>query len=123
MATTDKGTLEQKVLPELQQIASSLGVEGHQRLKKGELIDAIIAAENGKGAGRASAEGKTEAPARAETPTRTDQRETLPASLAWQRFPVERRCSGPGTGPYRPTRQTRTQRGRSSVGSRALSKT
>jgi transcription termination factor Rho len=75
VATTDKGTLEQKVLPELQQIASSLGVEGHQRLKKGELIDAIIAAENGKGAGRASTEAKTEAPTRAETPARTDQRE------------------------------------------------
>ncbi|HJV04440.1 MAG TPA: transcription termination factor Rho [Actinomycetota bacterium] len=75
MATTDKETLEQKVLPELQQIASSLGVEGHQRLKKGELIDAIIAAENGKGAPRASTEQNTEAPARAEAPTRTDQRE------------------------------------------------
>jgi transcription termination factor Rho len=75
VATTDKETLEQKVLPELQQIASSLGVEGHQRLKKGELIDAIIAAENGKGAPRASTEQNTEAPARAEAPTRTDQRE------------------------------------------------
>jgi transcription termination factor Rho len=75
VATTDKGTLGQKVLPELQQIASSLGVEGHQRLKKGELIEAIIAAENGRGAGRASTEEKTEAPARAETPSRTDQRE------------------------------------------------
>jgi transcription termination factor Rho len=75
VATTDKGTLEQKVLPELQQIASSLGVEGHQRLKKGELIDAIIAAENGKGARAASTETKAENPAAAETPARTDQRE------------------------------------------------
>jgi transcription termination factor Rho len=75
VATTDKETLEQKVLPELQQIASSLGVEGHQRLKKGELIDAIIAAENGKGAPGASTEQSTEAPARAEAPARPDQRE------------------------------------------------
>jgi transcription termination factor Rho len=76
VATTDKETLEQKVLPELQQIASSLGVEGHQRLKKGELIEAIIAAENGKGAARASTEERTESPARVETtPTRTDRRE------------------------------------------------
>jgi transcription termination factor Rho len=48
MATQDKSVLEQKVLPELQELASSLGVEGYQRLKKAELIDAIIAQANGE---------------------------------------------------------------------------
>jgi transcription termination factor Rho len=48
VATADKSVLEQKVLPELQEIASSLGVEGHQRMKKGELIDAIIDRANGE---------------------------------------------------------------------------
>jgi transcription termination factor Rho len=48
VATADKSVLEQKVLPELQEIASSLGIEGHQRLKKGDLIEAIVAKTNGE---------------------------------------------------------------------------
>ena len=40
--TTDRSTLEGKLLPELQQIAQSLGVEGAQRLRKAGLIDAIV---------------------------------------------------------------------------------
>jgi transcription termination factor Rho len=56
VATTDKTVLEQKVLPELQEMASSLGVEGYQRLKKGELIDAILKRSGGNGGdGKASA--------------------------------------------------------------------
>jgi transcription termination factor Rho len=80
VATADKSVLEQKVLPELQEIASSLGVEGHQRMKKGELIDAIIDRANGETA--ASETKKTEEPAperrpetRPETRPRTDQPE------------------------------------------------
>jgi transcription termination factor Rho len=76
VATTDKSALEQKVLPELQQIASSLGVEGHQRLKKGELIEAIIAADDGKGAKAAPPAQAEPAPARTEGSTRPDQRES-----------------------------------------------
>jgi transcription termination factor Rho len=45
--TTDKSVLGQKVLPELQEIAQGLGLEGYQRLKKGELIDAIVGAADG----------------------------------------------------------------------------
>src|SRR5439155_25529176 len=41
--TLDRTDLQAKVLPELQQMADTLGVEGHQRLKKGDLIDAILA--------------------------------------------------------------------------------
>ncbi|MDQ4005669.1 MAG: Rho termination factor N-terminal domain-containing protein, partial [Actinomycetota bacterium] len=51
MATVDKSVLEGKVLPELQEMASNLGVEGYQRLKKGDLIDAIIKRGEGEGGG------------------------------------------------------------------------
>jgi transcription termination factor Rho len=40
--TTDRSVLEGKLLPELQQIAQALGVEGIQRLRKAGLIDAIV---------------------------------------------------------------------------------
>src|ERR687895_1357434 len=43
----DKSVLEQKVLPQLQEIAQGLGLEGYQRLKKGDLIDAIVGASDG----------------------------------------------------------------------------
>src|SRR6266571_1624279 len=38
----DKSILEGKVISELQTIAESLGLEGHQRMRKGELIQAIV---------------------------------------------------------------------------------
>ncbi|HYZ11695.1 MAG TPA: transcription termination factor Rho, partial [Actinomycetota bacterium] len=84
MATTDKSVLEQKVLPELQEIASSLGVQGYQRLKKADLIDAIIDRANGEAReskaevsqaetpAEARAEEPKAEPARAEAPARTD---------------------------------------------------
>ena len=56
MATVDKNVLQGKVLPELQKIASSLGVTGYQRLKKGDLIEAIID-RGGGGAGGGDAAG------------------------------------------------------------------
>jgi transcription termination factor Rho len=46
--TIERSDLEGKVLAELQQIAGTLGVEGHQRLRKSDLIDAIVAAGNGR---------------------------------------------------------------------------
>jgi transcription termination factor Rho len=49
--TTERSDLEAKVLPELQKIADSLGVEGHQRLRKGALIDAILDKSSGDGGG------------------------------------------------------------------------
>ena len=51
--------LSAKVLPELQRIAEGLGVQGHQRLRKGDLIEAIMVkaavatgARRGRPAGR-----------------------------------------------------------------------
>src|SRR5438128_1490387 len=52
--TIDRSDLEGKVLPELQQIAQSLGVEGHQRLRKSALIEAIVAKSSEDGHGGVS---------------------------------------------------------------------
>ena len=69
MSTTERGILEAKVLPELQAIASSMGVQGYQRLRKADLIGAIIAKAQGvefvpsstpSGRGRRSATSVTE---------------------------------------------------------------
>jgi transcription termination factor Rho len=49
MDTMDRGTLEGKLLPELQHIAQTMGIEGTQRLRKSSLIDAIVeASTNGE---------------------------------------------------------------------------
>jgi transcription termination factor Rho len=62
--TLDRPALEGKVLSELQGIAEGLGISGHQRLRKGDLIDAILEqAAQGNGAGAVAPEA-TE-PARA----------------------------------------------------------
>jgi transcription termination factor Rho len=50
VATIDKNTLEGKVAAELHQMATDLGIEGHQRLKKADLIESIMAHENGASA-------------------------------------------------------------------------
>ncbi len=47
MATTERDVLQAKLLPELQAIASSMGVPGYQRLRKADLIGAIIAKAQG----------------------------------------------------------------------------
>ncbi|MBA3690830.1 MAG: transcription termination factor Rho [Actinobacteria bacterium] len=58
METTDRSALEGKMIPELQKIASNLGIEGTQRLRKAGLIDAIVArGDDGPG------NGSTQSPA------------------------------------------------------------
>lgn len=47
--TVDRSALEGKVLPELQKIAEALGIEGHQKLRKAELIEAIVTNSSGDG--------------------------------------------------------------------------
>jgi transcription termination factor Rho len=63
--TMDRETLGSKLLPELQQIAQTMGVEGAQKLRKAPLIDAIVAASsNGEGDAK---------PTRARRPAKTDE--------------------------------------------------
>ncbi|HEU4526343.1 MAG TPA: transcription termination factor Rho [Actinomycetota bacterium] len=61
----DKSALEGKVAAELHQMATDLGIEGHQRLKKADLIDSILAHENGEAVSGQARERTTaeEAPA------------------------------------------------------------
>ncbi|MEX0984465.1 MAG: transcription termination factor Rho [Actinomycetota bacterium] len=61
--TMDRSVLASKLLPELQQIAHTLGVEGGQKLRKAGLIEAIVAAGNGNGASEAAPTGSAPPPA------------------------------------------------------------
>jgi transcription termination factor Rho len=71
--TMDRDTLGGKLLPELQQIAQTMGVEGAQKLRKAGLIDAIVAAGS-NGGGEAK-------PARAKRPTKpAEDNAVAPAS-------------------------------------------
>jgi len=47
--TTDRAALGSKLLPELQQIAQQMGVEGAHKLRKAGLIDAIVERSDGEG--------------------------------------------------------------------------
>jgi transcription termination factor Rho len=86
METMDRSTLEGKLLPELQQIAQTMGIEGTQRLRKAGLIDAIVEAssngerpENGeaKASSRESAVGTIE-PERADEASQEGDRDGQP---------------------------------------------
>jgi transcription termination factor Rho len=79
MDTMDRSTLEAKLLPELQQIAQTMGIEGTQRLRKAGLIDAIVEANGGRpGNGEASDPSSREGTlATAESPA---EHETEPAT-------------------------------------------
>jgi transcription termination factor Rho len=84
METMDRGSLEGKLLPELQQIAQTMGIEGTQRLRKAGLIDAIVeASTNGdrpSGEGNSSpsdsiaAAERSEAPSAPAAPAPTEER-------------------------------------------------
>jgi transcription termination factor Rho len=81
METMDRGSLEGKLLPELQQIAQTMGIEGTQRLRKAGLIDAIVEAStngdrpNGEGNSSPSAPVATADPSdTADAETRDDTR-------------------------------------------------
>ena len=93
--TIERSDLEGKVLAELQKIAEELGMEGHQRLRKNDLIDAIVAKANGKGARSAPKEAPAaragadtaeteEAPEAASTPPAGDGLEGGRASAEGQ---------------------------------------
>ncbi len=60
--TIERADLEGKLLPELQRMAQSLGVAGYQRLRKSDLIEAIVAASSN---GAPAAKGNGGAPAAA----------------------------------------------------------
>src|SRR5579872_6097014 len=60
MSILDRSALEQSPLADLHAIASELSLDGYRRLRKPELIDAIIARQSGEnGAGVDEAEEET----------------------------------------------------------------
>jgi transcription termination factor Rho len=138
MNIMDRGSLEGKLLPELQQIAQTMGIEGTQRLRKSGLIDAIVeASSNGErpGNGGVAASGTSESgvataevssgsAADAGTTTTTDDRRTDPdTDTDIERRPgggdrrLDERHGGPGprgdrdgrNRRRRPTREERRQ--------------
>jgi transcription termination factor Rho len=64
--TMDRETLSTKLLPELQQIAQGMGVEGAQKLRKAPLIDAIVDASSNGGSSKRDNGSDGDRPARAE---------------------------------------------------------
>jgi transcription termination factor Rho len=108
--TMDRGVLESKLLPELQQIAQTMGVEGAQKLRKAGLIDAIVTASNGEATSEGN--GGDAEPARAgrtaETTTSAGEGsqdggtatavEDGPSAAPTERDPVERRPDDRGDG-------------------------
>jgi len=63
--TMDRDTLGAKLLPELQQIAQTMGVEGAQKLRKAGLIDAIVAAGSSTNGGGEVKAARTKRPPKA----------------------------------------------------------
>jgi transcription termination factor Rho len=67
MSVLDRESLEQSPLADLHTIASELSLDGYRRLRKGELIDAILAKQSGEepaGAVDSDADGDDERPAK-----------------------------------------------------------
>jgi transcription termination factor Rho len=82
--TIDRAELEGKLLPELQRIGQSLGVSGSQRLRKGDLIAAIVAKSGGGSGGAddataAAPNGDERSAAQAPVAVETEAPDTAPA--------------------------------------------
>jgi transcription termination factor Rho len=93
MDTMDRSTLEGKLLPELQQIAQTMGIEGIQRLRKAGLIDAIVAAngerpDNGEASVATSREAAV-APAHSATEETTGEEAAAGPPATEERRPEE----------------------------------
>jgi transcription termination factor Rho len=104
MDTMDRGTLEGKLLPELQQIAQTMGIEGTQRLRKAGLIDAIVEASSN---GERPATGGASVPSSPESAVATAEPAAEPETdtSASDRPTYERRTQDdrrPGGGDRRP---------------------
>jgi transcription termination factor Rho len=84
--TMDRDTLGAKLLPELQQIAQSMGVEGAQKLRKAPLIDAIVAASSNGGSAkpraRRPAKGEEAGDAAEATSAETNEAPSAPAEAS-----------------------------------------
>ncbi len=87
--TMDRETLGSKLLPELQQIAQTMGVEGAQKLRKAPLIDAIVAA---------SSNGGDSKPSRARRAPKTEEQESTTAEASAPAETADEQPSAPEQG-------------------------
>jgi transcription termination factor Rho len=82
--TTTRSDLEEKRLPELHEMAQSMGVSGYQRLRKGDLIDAIITKSGGDGhvEGGAASNGEMTTAEKTDEMTTAEKTDDAPAAEA-----------------------------------------
>ena len=95
-AVLDRSELEQSPLADLHLLANELGVDGFRRLRKEELIDAIVARQNGEAA-EAEPEAEPE-PAATEAEPAATEAETEPEDDEGARRPRRGRRGGRGRG-------------------------
>ena len=104
-AVLDRGELEKSPLADLHLLANELGVDGFRRLRKDDLIDAILARQDDAPAGEA-------APAdEAAPPKRLRRRRAAPAEEAEAREEDERRAPAPPRAARRPRSRPCPHRG------------
>src|SRR5947209_13188041 len=81
MSILDRDSLEQSPLSDLHTIASELSIDGYRRLRKADLIDAILTRQGGGGEAAAS-----EQPEGADQPEEvSDGEESSPRRRRWRR--------------------------------------
>jgi transcription termination factor Rho len=71
----DRGALEDSPLADLHLIANELGIDGYRRIRKADLIDAILAKQGGEAAPQAEAEADVEAQAEVDAGASADETE------------------------------------------------
>ena len=98
MSVLDRAALEDSPLADLHAIASELGIDGYRRLRKADLIDAILARQGGEPAAATTTAPRMTAPSRPAQPPRRPRR----------RATSER---DGGAGRPRPTPKTSRRRG------------
>ena len=112
--TMERSELEGKVLSELQQIAETLGMEGHHRLRKNDLIEAILTKSDTDGQGARSAPTKAPSP-QAKEAAATEGSENGQAAQAVAEAPASAAVEAPARpspteGPERPSGTERPRR-------------
>ena len=112
---TSGGSLSAKLLPELQQIASGLGITGVARLRKGQLITAIQEARAATSAGNGVVSDAGNAPASDASATKPEPTERARTGSA----PAERADAGGGDGLEAPAASGRDGGDRADRGDRA----
>jgi len=115
--TMDRDTLGAKLLPELQQIAQTMGVEGAQKLRKAPLIDAIVAAGSGTNGASETKPARAKRAPKADAATTEDTTETTTEGTAETTTEDAASSNGSDTATDRPSstgddeRPTRRDRG------------